>query len=180
MSDGWSTNPTGLVRVVPAPASRLPGDEPRDIDPAAVAVERRGPGRAVVRTADRRKVPVVIGEDRPASPARPRTIEVVVDGWRFELEVEDAARAALRERATRARVHGSANGPLEVHAMIPGRVAGVAVAAGDTVTAGQTLIVVEAMKMQNELRAPRDGIVERVAVGVGETIDLGDLLVVLA
>jgi biotin carboxyl carrier protein len=77
-------------------------------------------------------------------------------------------------------VHGSANELLEVHAMIPGRVAGVAVTTGDTVTAGQTLIVVEAMKMQNELRAPRNGIVERVCVAVGETIDLGDLLVVLA
>jgi biotin carboxyl carrier protein len=55
----------------------------------------------------------------------------------------------------------------------------VAVIAGDVVEAGQTLLVVEAMKMQNELRAPRDGVVERVAIGVGETIDLGDLLVVL-
>jgi biotin carboxyl carrier protein len=64
--------------------------------------------------------------------------------------------------------------------MIPGRVAAVAVAVGDSVTVGQTLLVVEAMKMQNELRAPRDGVVERVSVGVGETIDLGDLLVVLA
>jgi pyruvate carboxylase len=158
--------PGRLVRVTPAPASRLPGDEPRDIDPEAGAALRAGR--------------VVLGDDRPAGSTRPRTIEVVFDGWRFELEVEDAARAALRERATRARVHGSANGPLEVHAMIPGRVAGVAVTAGDTVTAGQTLIVVEAMKMQNELRAPRDGVVERVSVAVGETIDLGDLLVVLA
>lgn len=122
----------------------------------------------------------IIGEDRRETPTRPRTVEVVVDGWRFEIEIEDAARAALRVRATRARVHGSGSGPFEVRAMIPGRVAGVAVTVGDAVTAGQTLVVVEAMKMQNELRAPRDGIVERVSVGVGETIDLGDVLVVLA
>jgi biotin carboxyl carrier protein len=63
--------------------------------------------------------------------------------------------------------------------MIPGRVVAVAVARGDIVAAGQTLLVVEAMKMQNELRTPRDGTIERVAVAVGETIDLGDLLVVL-
>ena len=63
--------------------------------------------------------------------------------------------------------------------MIPGRVVAVAVAPGDVVAAGQTLLVVEAMKMQNELRTPRDGTVERVAVGVGETIDLGDLLMVI-
>lgn len=166
MNDESAPGAGRLVRVTPAPASRLPGDESRDVDASAVPSSR--PGRAVV------------GQDRAASSTRPRMIEVVLDGWRFELEVEDAAHAALRARATRARVHGSGNGPLEVRAMIPGRVAGVAVTAGAAVTAGQTLVVVEAMKMQNELRAPRDGVVDRVAVGVGETIDLGDLLVVLA
>jgi biotin carboxyl carrier protein len=53
------------------------------------------------------------------------------------------------------------------------------VAAGDEVVAGQQLLVVEAMKMQNELRAPRDGNIERVAVGVGQTIEVGDLLLVI-
>jgi glutaconyl-CoA decarboxylase len=54
------------------------------------------------------------------------------------------------------------------------------VVAGDAVTAGQQLLVVEAMKMQNELRAPRDGTVERVAVGAGRTIEVGDLLLVIS
>jgi biotin carboxyl carrier protein len=156
---------SALLRVTPAPASRLPGDEPRDVDPSTAPIESRH---------------ALVGEERRATLAHPRTIEIVVDGWRFELEVEDAARADLRARATRARATGGGSGPLEVHAMIPGRVAAVAVAVGDLVTVGQTLLVVEAMKMQNELRAPRDGVVERVSVGVGETIDLGDLLVVLA
>ena len=49
----------------------------------------------------------------------------------------------------------------------------------DLVQDGATLLTIEAMKMQNELRTPRDGTVERVAVGVGETIDLGDLLMVI-
>ncbi len=168
------------LRVTPAPASRLAGDEPRDVDPTANDVQPLGQGRVLVRAADGRRVQALIGEDHQAIPTRPRTVEVVVDGWRFELEVEDAARADLRARATRARATGPGSGPFEVHAMIPGRVAAVTVAVGDAVTAGQTLLVVEAMKMQNELRAPRDGVVERVSVGVGETIDLGDLLVVLA
>jgi biotin carboxyl carrier protein len=153
-----------VLRIVPSLSTRLSGDEPVDVVP----------------TAADRNVRALIGEDRPATPSRPRTIEVMVDGWRFELEVEDAARAVLRSRATRARVAGPGSGRHEVHAMIPGRVAAVTVTAGDVVTAGQTLLVVEAMKMQNELRTPRDGVVERVLVGVGETIDLGDLLVVLA
>ena len=71
------------------------------------------------------------------------------------------------------------DGPIEVRAIIPGRVVSVAVAAGDAVAAGQRLLAVEAMKMENELRAPRDGTVERVAVAAGQTVELGDLLVVL-
>jgi glutaconyl-CoA decarboxylase len=106
--------------------------------------------------------------------------EVVVDGWRVELEVEPAARAALRERARRGREEVGQSGPTEVHAIIPGVVISVSVAAGDAVAAGQQLLVVEAMKMQNELRAPRDGTIERVAVGAGTTIEVGDLLLVIS
>jgi biotin carboxyl carrier protein len=105
--------------------------------------------------------------------------EVVVDGWRFEVEIESAARAALRERARRGRAEAGHSGPTEVHAIIPGVVVGASVAAGDEVVAGQQLLVVEAMKMQNELRAPRDGTIDRVAVGVGQTIEVGDLLLVI-
>ena len=55
----------------------------------------------------------------------------------------------------------------------------VAVAVGDGVEAGQRLLSVEAMKMENELRAPRAGTVERIAVGPGQTVELGDTLIVL-
>jgi biotin carboxyl carrier protein len=105
--------------------------------------------------------------------------EIVVDGWRIEVEVEPAARAALRERARRGREETGHSGPSEVRAIIPGAVISVSVAPGDDVTAGQQLLVVEAMKMQNELRAPRDGTIERVAVAAGETIEVGDLLLVI-
>jgi biotin carboxyl carrier protein len=105
--------------------------------------------------------------------------EVVVDGWRVEVDVEPAARAALRERARRGREEIGHSGPTEVRAIIPGVVVSVSIAAGDAVSAGQQLLVVEAMKMQNELRAPRDGTVERVAVAPGRTIEVGDLLLVL-
>jgi biotin carboxyl carrier protein len=104
----------------------------------------------------------------------------VVDGWRFVLLVEDDARASLRERATRAAGDVSGGGgALEIRAIIPGRVASVAVTAGDSVEAGQTLLAVEAMKMQNELRAPRSGIVSRVPAAIDSTVDVGDVLVVL-
>lgn len=106
-------------------------------------------------------------------------VEVVVDGWRFDLVVDDADRADLRIRATRGRRAQGRDGPTDVRAIIPGRVVSVAVGPGDAVTAGTRLLAVEAMKMENEVRAPRDATVERVAVAAGETVDLGDLLVVL-
>jgi biotin carboxyl carrier protein len=109
-----------------------------------------------------------------------RTREVLVDGFRFLVEVEDEHIAALRERATRGRAAGVHAGPLLVKAIIPGKVVAVSVVAGDAVTAGQQLLVVEAMKMQNELRAPRDGTIERVGVAVGVNIEIGDLLVVIS
>ena len=123
---------------------------------------------------------VVVGRVGVLDREGRRVVEVVVDGWRFELVVEAEARAALRERASRDRTSaGAAGGPLEIRAIIPGRVVAVAVAPGDKVVAGQTLLAVEAMKMQNELRAPRPGTVTRVPAGVGATVELGDVLVVL-
>jgi biotin carboxyl carrier protein len=106
--------------------------------------------------------------------------EVIVGGWRIEVDIESAGRAALHDRARRGREEAGRSGPTQVHAIIPGVVVSVSVAPGDAVTAGQQLLVVEAMKMQNELRAPRDGTIERVAVGAGATIEVGDLLLVLA
>jgi biotin carboxyl carrier protein len=105
--------------------------------------------------------------------------EVVVDGWRFDVELESERRAALRERARRGHETSAHGGPTEVRAIIPGRVVSVSVAPGDDLTAGQQILVVEAMKMQNELRAPRDGTVQRVGVAPGETIEVGDLLLVI-
>jgi biotin carboxyl carrier protein len=124
--------------------------------------------------------PVAVGMGGPPDRDGRRRVEVVVDGWRYEAVVEDAARADLRERARRDRTGmASSGGPLEIRAIIPGRVVEVRVTADDTVEAGQALLVVEAMKMQNELRAPRGGTVARVAVAAGTTVEVGDLLVVI-
>jgi biotin carboxyl carrier protein len=123
--------------------------------------------------------PIVLTASRPAATRGRTAVEVVVGGWRFELEVEDAALADLRERATTSREAAIHHGPTEVRAIIPGRVVSVAVAAGDAVVAGQRLLAVEAMKMENELRSPRAGTVDRVATAVGQTVELGDPLVVI-
>ena len=103
-----------------------------------------------------------------------------MDGFRFEVEAESERIASLRERASRGRAASAHSGPLEVRAIIPGKVVAVSVAPGDAVTAGQQLLVVEAMKMQNELRAPRDGTISRVGIAPGVKIEVGDLLVVIS
>ena len=139
------------------------------------AILREGPGRAVHRV-------MLLAPEASAAAAATGIDrrEIVIDGWRVEVDVESAARAALRARARRGREEAGRSGPTEVHAIIPGVVVSVSVAPGDAVVAGQQLLVVEAMKMQNELRAPREGTIERVAVGAGATIEVGDLLLVIA
>ena len=172
---------TSRVRVTTAPVSSLPSDMPVVIspdDPGESFVEPYGEGRVVVHGEGGVDTWVFTSPRRTLPDGR-RVVEAVVDGWRFELEVEDDARATLRERATRAEDATAATGPLEMRAAIPGRVVSVVVAAGDVVEVGQTVLVVEAMKMQNELRASRAGRIERVAVGPGDTIELGDVLVVI-
>jgi biotin carboxyl carrier protein len=106
--------------------------------------------------------------------------EIVVDGWRFEVSVEPAARAELRDRARRGASVDRAHASLVVRAPISGRIAGVRVIDGQAVEAGEPLLTLEAMKMENVVRAPRAGTIARVAVGAGQTVELGDTLVELA
>ena len=73
----------------------------------------------------------------------------------------------------------STAGPVAIVAPMPGRVVKVLVAPGDIVTARQGLVVVEAMKMENELRAPRAGTVADVRVREGAPVDANVVLVVI-
>jgi biotin carboxyl carrier protein len=173
------------LRVRTAPASARPGDASLTVTPdLAFRLEPAGPGRAVLvddglDAARPARTPILLGALRQPEAGGPRLVEIVVDGWRFELEVEPEGRAALRERGSRDRRIGIRGGGAELRAIIPGRVVAVSVAPGDPVSAGQQLLVVEAMKMQNEVRAPSAGVVERLAVAEGQTIELGDLLAVI-
>jgi biotin carboxyl carrier protein len=141
-------------------------------------LESHGRGRHTLRSASE-LARVILGpgeQDRAGGWYR----EVLVDGFRFEVEVESARRSALRELATRGRSAAGTGGPVEVRALIPGKVVSVAVAPGDAVEPGQELLVVEAMKMQNELRSPRGGTIDRVGIAPGANIEVGDLLVVIS
>jgi acetyl/propionyl-CoA carboxylase alpha subunit len=71
-------------------------------------------------------------------------------------------------------------GRQQVVAPMPGKIVRVLVKAGDAVEAGQGLLVVEAMKMQNEIRSPKKGTVERLLVAEGQAVNAGDVLITVA
>lgn len=100
-----------------------------------------------------------------------RRWRLAVDGHEFSFEVLPPVEAA--ELGARM----AAEGPSRVEAPIPGKVVAVRVATGDTVAAGQPLVVLEAMKMENELTAQRDGTVTGVFVEEGVTVEAGSPLV---
>lgn len=74
---------------------------------------------------------------------------------------------------------GGAEGKRKIATSMPGKVVRLLVAPGDTVTEGQGLVVVEAMKMQNEIKAPRDGKVAEVKAAEGATVAAGEPLLIL-
>jgi biotin carboxyl carrier protein len=100
----------------------------------------------------------------------PEGLVVVIAGHRFEIGVRDPRRLS--------RKHGGAGGEgrQNVIAPMPGKIVRVLVSPGDEVTAGQGLLVVEAMKMQNELKALRPGKVGTISAREGATVGAGEVL----
>jgi biotin carboxyl carrier protein len=114
-----------------------------------------------------------------------REVQVTPSGAQGELLVRLDGRTAI-VRVDRRRAGGGAadagshaGGAGVITAPMPGRVVRVLVAPGDQVSRRQPVIVVEAMKMENELRSPRDGHVTGVAVSPGESVEAGRTLVVI-
>lgn len=97
-----------------------------------------------------------------------------VDGFRFDGEALDERTRAIRDITAESR---KASGPASLSAPMPGLIVRVSVAVGDEVQAGQGLIVMEAMKMENELRASVAGIVKNVLVEPGKAVEKGSLLI---
>jgi biotin carboxyl carrier protein len=97
-----------------------------------------------------------------------------IAGRRLSAEVVDE-----RTRAIRAMTRSSAgpSGPRPVKAPMPGLVVRIEVAAGDHVTAGQGVLIMEAMKMENELKADVAGVVSRVLVTSGQAVEKGTVLI---
>ena len=100
---------------------------------------------------------------------------VTLGGQRFRVQVED-------ERAQRAgeqRAEADEAGEAEVVSPMPGMVVAVLVEAGQEVRTGEGLLILEAMKMENEIRAPRTGVVEAVHVTPGQRVGQEDVLALI-
>jgi biotin carboxyl carrier protein len=108
-----------------------------------------------------------------------RRLEAVVGGWRFEVTVEPARQAKLREAAARSAAahHGATH--ITLRAQIPGRVVRLWVAEGEQVEANQRLLAIEAMKMENEIHAPHAGTVTSVRVEPGTLVERNDELLTI-
>jgi acetyl-CoA/propionyl-CoA carboxylase biotin carboxyl carrier protein len=115
--------------------------------------------------------------------SRERAVLVELDGRRFEarvLEPEPAWAEAARERRRRSRGGGlHVAGKDAVVSPMQGTVLAVEVGEGDEVVAGQVICVVEAMKMENEVHAHRDGVVRELSVAAGEAVNTGQVICVV-
>lgn len=122
----------------------------------------------------------------------PNTFSVLLNGESHEVRVAPQSDGTVRlhtanteylaevqdPRAWRSRRHGAleAEGRQQLAAPMPGKVIRILVKEGETVEAGQGIIVVEAMKMQNEIRSPKSGKVERLLASEGQAVNAGEVL----
>lgn len=104
-----------------------------------------------------------------------QTYEIILEGQRYEVKVEDEREKALAGSAQ----YGLDTGEARVRAPMPGLVVGVPLEEGASVTRGQTVVVLEAMKMENDLASPITGTIKEVRVTKGQTVNQGDVLVVV-
>jgi len=106
-----------------------------------------------------------------ATPSPDGKLKLQTGSQEFTVEVIDP-------RAWSGRRHGNveAEGRQQIVAPMPGKVVRLLVKAGDHVEAGQGLLVVEAMKMQNEIRSPKSGTIERVLAKEGQPVNAGEIL----
>jgi biotin carboxyl carrier protein len=126
----------------------------------------------------------------------PNTLSILLESQSFEISVTPSLDGKLKlqtgsheftaevidPRAWSGRRHGAveAEGRQQILAPMPGKVVRLLVKAGDHVEAGQGLLVVEAMKMQNEIRSPKSGIIERVLAKEGQPVNAGEILCIVA
>lgn len=108
---------------------------------------------------------------------RDKEVEVLLRGRLFLIDVEDERQRRLRETAS---IELDLEGEFMLTAPMPGMVVAVPVELGQNVEKGDNLIILESMKMQNELKAPREGEVSSIRVGPGDSVDQNQTLLTLS
>lgn len=93
--------------------------------------------------------------------------QVQLKGFQYNADVIDEREKRLRDGTE----GGDSSGEFLLKAPMPGLVVSILVKEGDTVSKGQVLVILESMKMQNELKCPRDGVVTRIKVEQGQTVE---------
>ncbi|HEY7095535.1 MAG TPA: biotin/lipoyl-containing protein [Terriglobales bacterium] len=126
--------------------------------------------------------------------ARPDVLSILVDGKAYEIKRERSALdthlwvgserylAELRDpRSLRSRRSGAEDekGPRKLLAPMPGRVVRILLKERDQVEAGRGVLVVEAMKMQNEIKSPKSGVVQKIIAAEGANVNAGDVLAIV-
>jgi biotin carboxyl carrier protein len=153
-----------------------------------IEIQRTGPNQFAIGGENSLEV------DNNAMEVAPNTYSILVNGRAFEAVVMPAAEGVLvrcggrefRATVSDPRVWRRGRGTLfgvegkqQVVAPMPGKVIRILVSAGETVEANQDLIVVEAMKMQNEIRAPKRGTIDRIFIHEGQAVSAGEPLVTI-
>jgi biotin carboxyl carrier protein len=102
--------------------------------------------------------------------------QVLMGGRLYEGEVlDERAQLMLARRGGK----DAETGEISIKSPMPGLIVVVSVEEGQTVKAGQTVVILESMKMQNELKTPRDGVVQRISVKAGQTVEQKKVLVTI-
>lgn len=159
-------------------------DQEFDVQPGGDAV---GVGDAsfTIRTVRRGDILTVYVNEKPFAVQVPQPagsgpeegpVKLLVDAKEYQVELKGRASVRPRPRASARKAQAAAGA---IASQMTGRVIRVDVKPGDTVSEGDLLLVVEAMKMENEITAPMAGTVKEVAVAAGARVSEGDLLVQL-
>ncbi len=116
-----------------------------------------------------------VDDDGAGADGTARSIEVLIGGRPYVVTVQDERSRALASLVGSAHLSGDA----PIRAPMPGLVRNVLAEPGTEVHRGQTVVVLEAMKMENDLTSPRAGIVKSVRVEKGQTVNQGDVLAII-
>ena len=103
--------------------------------------------------------------------------KVEVNGISFEIEVDSSRGKSLGDRKKKKRVRGKKSGIIS--SSIPGKVVSISVESGDTVKEGDVVMIIEAMKMQNEIHAPLTGIISSINCKTGDNIESNSPLILI-